>query len=123
METEFGTNQAVWSWELSDGDKDLKCRILFEGMDEFDFYYDDPDRTVMLDDKESIGDFIEYCACKLNMSNDDKEQLDYMIRAYNWSDIRSCIDIIDNDTTKEFHEFLIKYNFRIYLSRYTIEEI
>lgn len=126
METKFGTNQAVWSWELSDGNENFPRKIIFRNsLCEDDFVYDDPDRmyetyTEYKDDHSNVSevltDFIEYAANKLSMTSGDKELLNYMLRAYNWKDIRYCIYILDNDVSKEFHEFLIKYNFKIYLN-------
>lgn len=114
MKTEFGTNQAVWSWELSKGDRKIIFRNII-GIG--DFVYEDPDRIYEnCLSPLGLADFIEYAAGKLDMLKKDEEWLSYMIMAYDWSDIRYCIDILDNDVSKEFHEFLIKYNFRIYLN-------
>ena len=114
MKTEFGTNQAVWSWELSKGDR----KIIFRNvLDAYDFVYEDPDRIYQNCLSEfRLADFIEYSAYKLDMPDKDKEWFDYMISGYDWNDIRYCIDILDNDVSKEFHEFLIRYNFKIYLN-------
>lgn len=118
MKTEFGTNQAVWRWELTNGDKEFPRKIIFRNLEgyNYDYIYVDPDRITELIDWEHISDFIDYAAGKLNMTEDDKEWLEYMMGTYNWNNIRYCIDILDNDVPKEFHEFLIKYNFRIYLN-------
>ena len=118
MKTKFGTNQAAWSWELFNGDENYPRKIIYCGINwDSEYIYDDMDRTIDLAScAYDLSDFIKYSAGKFNMTTNDKKWLELLIYSFNWNDIRCSIDLIDNDVPKEFHEFLIKYNFKIYLN-------
>ena len=126
MKTELGTNQAIWSVEFSNK---YGRRIYLRHINEDDWVYEDEDRIYELfaeinKDKSNLGkayrEFCEYSGGHLNMTDAEIDTLHYLLAGLNWIDIRYCVDILDNDVKKDIHEFLIKYNFRIYIDEMTI---
>lgn len=120
METKIKTNQAIWTVEFSN----KYGRLFLRNVNENDWVYEDDDRIYELfaeNDIKPYKYFCNYVGWHMDMTEKEIDILVYLLTGFNWSDIRYCIDILDNDVEKYIHEFLIKYNFRIYIDEITVK--
>lgn len=112
----------MWSVEFTN--KEFEQRIYLRNLytnDGLDWVYEDEDRIfelyVEIGGDTSVGEaisiFIDYCSSKFGLDKNESEILDYLIRDFNWTNIKYCIDILTSDVDNDVHNFLMKYNFKI----------